>query len=168
MKRLISYLRKIEHSIFSIQKVILLLIIFTLVLVNNAQVAGRYLFNFSLPWSEQLSVVLFIFIMVLGGNLAIKADDEIKIDLRFTDPEKQKTLSIVRDIISLAVLIILLCSSIFLILHSLKFRQIISSMQLPYSVVFIVMAVGFAIMIFDKFLVLAGRFDSAPGRGEEK
>jgi TRAP-type C4-dicarboxylate transport system permease small subunit len=148
--------------------VILLLIVVTLVIVNNAQVAGRYVFNFSLPWSEQLSVVLFIFIMVLGGNLAIKTDDEIRIDLRFTDPAKQNILSMVRDIISLLVLIVLLCSSVFLILHSFKFRQVISSMQLPYSVVFIVMAVGFAMMIFDKCLVLAGRFISASEKKEEK
>jgi TRAP-type C4-dicarboxylate transport system permease small subunit len=127
-------------------------------MINNAQVAGRYVFHYSLPWSEQLSIVLFIFIVMLGGNLSIKKDDEIKIDLRFANRSKQKVLHIVRDIISLITLTVLFISSVLLVHHALMFPQVISSMQLNYYYVFMVMTLGFGLMIFDKILILAGRF----------
>jgi TRAP-type C4-dicarboxylate transport system permease small subunit len=160
MKTLLIWYKKVERILFATQKVILLIMVMLIVIVNNAQVAGRYIFHYSLPWSEQLSIVLFICIIMLGGNISIKRDDEIRIDLKFSDPFKQKILNVVRDVISLATLIILLCSSLFLVLHALNFKQVISSMQLNYAYVFMVMSIGFCLMVFDKIAILLGRFVS--------
>jgi len=158
MKQILNGYKKLERVLFSAQKVLLLIMVVVIVGINVAQVAGRYLFHFSLPWSEQLSIVLFIGLILLGGNLAVKTDSEIKIDLRFKDPAKQRVLDVVRDVFSLVAMIIFFISSIMMVRHALTYMQIISSLKLNYAYVFMVMPVGFGLMILDKAGVLLSRF----------
>ena len=44
------------------------------------QVFTRYVIFYSLPWSEELSRYLFVFIIIVGINIAVTKDKLIKID----------------------------------------------------------------------------------------
>lgn len=44
------------------------------------QVFTRYVIFYSLPWSEELSRYLFVFIIIIGINIAVSKDKLIKID----------------------------------------------------------------------------------------
>ena len=44
------------------------------------QVFTRYVIFYSLPWSEELSRYLFVFIVLIGINIAVSQDKLIKID----------------------------------------------------------------------------------------
>lgn len=54
-----------------------LLIMMCVILV---QVFTRYVIFYSLPWSEELSRYLFVFIVIIGINIAVTQDKLIKID----------------------------------------------------------------------------------------
>ncbi len=144
-------LERISNGIYLTQKCVLLFLVSAITLINLAQIMGRYVFHFSLPWSEQLSVLLFIIIIMLGGSIAIRSDTEIKIAiLKFKNPKVQQWFSIVVDSISLVTIVVFVCASVSFFEHSLKYRQLVSSMQISYSYVFFFLPAGFALMGIEK------------------
>ncbi len=146
-----SSLERISSGIYAVQKGVLLFLVSAITLINLAQIMGRYVFHFSLPWSEQLSVLLFIVIIMLGGSIAIRSDTEIRIAiLKFKTPKVQKWFEILVDVISLVAIIFFVCASVSFFEHSLKFKQLVSSMQISYSYVFFFLPVGFALMGLEK------------------
>jgi C4-dicarboxylate transporter DctQ subunit len=46
-----------------------------------AQIAFRYLFNFPIGWTSELSVVAWLWLVLWGAGLVAKESDEIRIDL---------------------------------------------------------------------------------------
>ena len=93
MTAFLAFFEKIDGFIFRIQKWVLIFLCVAITVINIAQVTGRYVFFYSIPWSEQLSVVLFLFIIFLGQNLATKSDNEIRIDILIFSNEKIKKIT---------------------------------------------------------------------------
>lgn len=155
MDHFLKQLNRITDSIFSFQKWFLLLLVSLMTIINVAQVIGRYVFHFSIPWSEQVSVILFIYIIMIGANIAVKTDTEIKIAiLNFKDRKKQAILGIIIDIFSIGAVIFFMISAIGLVMHSLHFKQVVSSIQLNYVFVFLILPIGFLLIVMDKFVNL--------------
>jgi len=78
-------------------------ILISLLLIVWAQVASRYIFNNSLPWTEEAARYLMIWGVLLGVNLAYLKGYLISITF-FTDklpPWTQKPLGIFRKLLSL-------------------------------------------------------------------
>jgi TRAP-type C4-dicarboxylate transport system permease small subunit len=133
----------------------LLMILCTVItVINIVQVAGRYLFFYSIPWSETLSIVLFLMIVFLGQSIVTGKDGEIRIELFLN----KKLQLIASDVICIATVCFLFISSCYLISHAAKFPQIIPSLYLPYYYVFWMMPVGFGLIIFSRICVLLKRF----------
>lgn len=66
-----------------VQKVILWILtaaLITMMCVIIVQVFTRYVIFYSLPWSEELSRYLFVFIVINGINIAVAREKLIKID----------------------------------------------------------------------------------------
>lgn len=76
-------LSAIDKFFRAFQKVLLALISAALLImmaVIFVQVFTRYVIFYSLPWSEELSRYLFVFIVIVGINIAVTQDKLIKID----------------------------------------------------------------------------------------
>lgn len=148
-----------------ILEVILLFIGTLLTLVNIAQIGGRNIFFYSLPWSEQLSTWLFIWIIFLGYHLVLIKEAELTIDvIHFSDKRKQLCLEILRDILSLAMIIVFFAASIQFMGNSIRFPQKLSSMPVNMYVIYGVMPVSFGIMIFQKFLNMLIKIEKLLGK----
>lgn len=144
-------IERISSGLFELQKIVLLLLVSVITVVNIAQITGRYVFHFSLPWSEQVSVLLFIIIIMLGASISVRTDTEIKIAFfQFKNPVIQTGFSILADIISLVTIGFFVYSSVEFFQHSLRFKQLISSIQVSYSYVFIFLPIGFALIGIEK------------------
>lgn len=73
----------IEGYFSKLQKLLLWTISAALLLmmcIIFLQVFTRYVIFYSLPWSEELSRYLFVFIIIIGINIAVSQDKLIKID----------------------------------------------------------------------------------------
>lgn len=148
-----------------ILEVILLFIGTLLTLVNIAQIGGRNIFFYSLPWSEQLSTWLFIWIIFLGYHLVLIKEAELTIDvIHFSDKRKQLCLEILRDILSLAMIIVFFAASIQFMGNAIRFPQKLSSMPVNMYVIYGVMPVSFGIMIFQKFLNMLIKIEKLLGK----
>lgn len=73
----------INKMFAAFQKVLLCTItlaLITMMVVIFVQVFTRYVIFYSLPWSEELSRYLFVFIILIGINIAVSQEILIKID----------------------------------------------------------------------------------------
>lgn len=151
-----------------VQKILqgILLILGTLLtVVNIAQIAGREIIFYSLPWSEQLSTWLFVWIIFLGYHLVIKKDAELTIDaLHFKNYKAQLCLEIARDLLSLVMIVIFFIASIQFLQNSIRFPQRMSSMPVNMYVVYMVMPVSFALMALQKLTNMIVRIVRLSGR----
>ena len=106
MKKLYDLLIKLSDSIFFLEKWLLLLAVVVVVAVNFINVILRYIINSGLAYCETLSICLFMFMVVIGANIAVKTDGEIKIEIiRFKSPRKDAVFRLIGDIIAIATII---------------------------------------------------------------
>ena len=159
MKNVVKALTVLSDWIQKILQVFLLILGTLLTLVNIAQIAGRDLFFYSLPWSEQFSTWLFVWIVFLGYHLVIKKDTELTIDaIHFKNRKAQLGLEIARDLLSLVMILFFFFASVQFEKNALRFPQKLSSMPVNMYVLYAVMPVSFLLMALQKFTNIAVRF----------
>ncbi len=158
MKSSAETFKNLGCALYKIQKYTLIVLCILVTAINISQIMGRYLFFYSIPWSEQVSVILFVFIIFLGQSLATMKDNEIRIDV-FVVPGYRvgDILLILSDVICLIVLVFLFLSATGLVGNALRFPQVVSSINLPYYYVFAVIPFGFCLIFITRLLVLIGR-----------
>ena len=152
MKGLLKVLEKVDHWIEIGQKILIALGVLAMVVINGAQVFCRFVLHSSIPWSEQISVMLFFILIMLGGNLAIRSDTETKIEVIRLKGKKGAWQRLVTDLICIVTLCIFLRSSFALMEQTMKFPQYLSSIQLNYVYIYVWLIIGFSLMIFDKVI----------------
>lgn len=158
---MVKCLLKFSEWIQKVLQGVLLIIGTLLTAVNIAQIAGREIIFYSLPWSEQLSTWLFIWTIFLGYHLVIKKDAELTIDaIHFKNHTAQLLLEILRDLLSLVMIVVFLIASIQFLQNSMKYPQKLSSMPVNMYVIYMVMPVSFALMAIQKFTNMAVRISN--------
>lgn len=150
---MIKLLIKISGWIQTFLEYFLLFIGTLLLIVNIAQIAGRELIFYSLPWSEQLSVWLFVWIIFLGYHLVLIRDSELTIDaIHFKNIKLQLGLEITRDLLSLIMITVFFIASLNFMANAVRFPQKLSSMPVKMYVIYAIMPFSFAVMMFQKAL----------------
>lgn len=151
MKALLKALEKVNGVTFAVEKIILIAAVISMVAINFFQVVFRYVLHASIPWSEQTSVVLFMFMILIGGNIAIKDDSEIKIEIiKFKNPRKDNAFRLISDIVALVTLAALFASAVLITKQGIELPRVLSSIPLKYYQLYIIMAVGFGLMFIEK------------------
>lgn len=90
-------------------KSLLVVLFVVLIFAVGANVAGRYVFNFSLAWADELSRFLFIWVIFVGAALAYFRDEHISVGLLVDRlaPRPASAVSIVKNLIILAILLVM-------------------------------------------------------------
>lgn len=166
---MLKILNKISDCIQLVLEYFLLIIGTLLTVVNLAQICGRDLFFYSLPWSEQLSTWIFVWIVFLGYHLVLRKDAELTIDvIHFKNQRAQLALEIARDIFSLIMICVFFRASVQFLKNAIRYPQLMSSMPVNMYVVYAVMPVSFGIMAFQKALNMLVRISRiVKGEGNE-
>ena len=110
MKKAYEVMVKISDAIFMVEKYLLLAAVIVAVAVNFLNVVMRYIFNAGWSYCEMLSIVLFMFMVVIGANISVKTNDEIKIDVfKFKSEKSEALFRLIADVV---VIIALVCAII--------------------------------------------------------
>lgn len=153
MKKTLSIFLRIDKVIEVIQIILITLGVFAMVVINGAQVFCRFVIRSSIPWSEQISVMVFFILIMLGGNLAMRTDTETRIEiLQLKNARINKVIRIIAEIISSAALFVFWASSFSLEIKTIRLPQYLSSVHMSYVYIYIWLIAGFGIMIFDKII----------------
>lgn len=107
-----------------------------------AQTLGRVV-HLSIPWSEEASRYLFVLLILLGINIGISQNMMVRIDIidNFLSKSVRKVFDILREIVALAVMFFY---STFDMIKIGAFQKS-PAMQIPMSMMYIIMAIGFGL-----------------------
>lgn len=122
------------------------MIIAVLVVVVLSQVVFRYILHLGLPWADEVSRYLLIWVSFLGATVVFKNAGHAKVEFfRNMLPEKaSQILQFVCKIISLVFLVDICLYSYNYFATS---RSVTPAMQIPYSWPKSALFVGFALML---------------------
>ena len=162
MKRIYKILERISSALFVMQKVILLVMVVAIVSIVVTDVFLRILISGGLAWAQETCIALFMSLIFLGGNIAIKSDGEIKVEvLRIKNETVQLLLLTAVDVICLFVIFRMFASAVSSVDNAIANPQYLATVPLGYSVLYLVMPIGFALMFLDKMVALLRRFYNA-------
>ena len=155
MGKIARVLESISEKVFIFEKWILILAVITVTAVNFVNVIMRYVTHTSLVYCENLSLVLFMLMVLIGGNIAVKTDSEIRIDVfRFGNPRKQNMFTLISAICSIIALICLVTGSCTLVSHTAVHNQAVASLPLTYLQLYSMLVIGSVLMLFDHVVIL--------------
>jgi TRAP-type C4-dicarboxylate transport system permease small subunit len=144
------------------EEALLTILLIIMVLVMGYQVAMRYIFNNSLPWSEELTRYLFVWSAFLSIGYCIKHHSSIKIDqlLHLMPPVAQKVLLLLSKIISLFFFAYVLRYSFNVVQATINSGQLTPALQIPMYFVHYAAVVGFGLAVYrilESFIRVAAK-----------
>lgn len=158
MKKAYKALEKISSILFTGQKIVLILMVIGIVGVTIADIFLRIVISRGIAWAQELCIALFMSLIFLGANIAIKTDGEIKIDLlHFKNNHIQTAVLTVADVVCLAIIAYLVYSSVASVQNVLVHPQKLATLPLDYAILYMVMPVGFVLMFIDKTVAVLRR-----------
>ena len=94
-------------------------------------------------------------LILIGGNIEVKSDSEIRIDVcRFKDVRKKNTFKLISDICSIIALVCLLIGSAALVAHTAQHNQQVATLPLTYLQLYSLLVIGSVLMLFDHIVIL--------------
>lgn len=155
MTKIAKTLESISNKIFIVEKWVLMIAVVVVTAVNFINVVMRYVMKSSLAYCENLSLALFMFLILIGGNIAVKSDSEIRIDVcRFKDVRKKNIFKLISDVCSIIALVCLLIGSAALVAHTAQHNQQVATLPLTYLQLYSLLVIGSVLMLFDHIVIL--------------
>lgn len=115
--------------------------------IITLQVFLRYIFNYSLPWGEELSRYLNIYMVLLGASVVIFEDNHPRIETLYESlPVKyQKWLTIVLNLITITFLVVLIWQGISLCIFA--WSDFTSALRIKWTYPYLCIPIGAALML---------------------
>lgn len=149
---MLKTLDTLNRRIDAVLQVIISLFAVILLLVNLAQISGRYLFFHSILWSEELSTYMYVWIVFLSLHMITRERADICIDmLHIKSPKITKIILIGRDIVTIITVLVLFVSSIMIIRNALLFPRNTASLGVTTAPLYLVMPFSFLLVLFQRF-----------------
>ena len=159
MRNFYNVLVRLSNGIFMIEKWLLLLAVVVVTAVNFLNVVLRYAMNSGLAYCEMLSIVLFMFMVIIGGNIAVKTDSEIRIDIFNSKNErKNSAFRLISDVISVAALVLAVIGIYAAVVAVMKHKQKVTPLPIYTYHIYICMLIGFLMILLDHFIVMIRHF----------
>jgi C4-dicarboxylate transporter DctQ subunit len=117
-------------------------------LILFANVVARYVFNWGVPWAEELVRYEIIWMVFIGGSVAARKGIHIGIDIlaTFSPPKIQTVIHLVINAISLLFCVFLTVMGFDLISQAKMFGQVAPALQVPIWIVQMAIPIGGSLM----------------------
>lgn len=155
MKKFYELLIKLSDGIFLLEKWLLLLSVVVVVAVNFINVCLRYIIGGGLSYCEMLSICLFMFMVIIGANVAVKTDNEIKIEIfHFKSEKADAAFRLFADAISIAAIVFCIVGLVGTVESVLQNLQRVTPLPIYTYHIYIVMTIGFGMVLLDHVIIL--------------
>ncbi len=147
-------LKKISNEIYRITGIGITLMLAVIVILSFVQVISRFIFKFSIAWSQELIVYLLIWLVFLGCSMGIKNGEVASLSL-LTERLELKPRKIVSILINLALLLFFVIT-FFTAVELAKFAYLRKSSIMHINMVFVSAAylVSALIMAYNSFIFI--------------
>lgn len=125
-----------------------------LILMCFLQVLFRFVLNFSLSWTEELSRYFFIGLVYIGAGLGARQGLHVRVEIidKYIPERFKKYYVLGLNLLCSAACLVVVYNSIPIIKNSHRASQISAALQLPMWAVYLIIPIMFAI-IAVKFLL---------------
>lgn len=148
---------RVEHLIARLLQLVVGAIMIGAVLINFANVVGRYLFLRPFIWAEEIMQFLNIWVVMLGAAVVTRNGAQLKMDAVYNlvPPPARRMLDGLTNVVALAVSLYVIVQSIQMIrmLAATGQRSVIA--RVPMNVMYTAIPLGFGLTIL--FLLLRFR-----------
>jgi len=162
-------LRRINDQVARAEKFLLLLMLFSIVGVNLMQIGIRLFQSLirtvgsdivlSAPsWPADVNRVLVLWITMVGGSLATRSNEHIKVDFcsRLLPERPRSLVNALISVIGIVVSLMLVFFSIEFLKMEYELEETLVAVPIPLWIIQAVIPVGFCIIAFRFFLHLTG------------
>jgi|TARA_B110000881_G_C18367876_1_gene409690 C4-dicarboxylate transporter DctQ subunit len=157
-------LRRLNEYSHSLEELLIGGLLATASVILFANVVARYIFNWGVPWAEELVRYEIVWMVFIGGSVAARTGIHIGIDILATFSPKQirPVILLVINAISLTFCLFLVIMGSDLVAQTKMFGQVTPALQIPMWVVQMAIPVGGALMALRFFqrLIVTLRNDS--------
>lgn len=162
-------LKSINNKIREINLAVTSIILVIMVCAVSLQIITRYVFFYSLPWTEELSRYMFAWLIFLGASIGVGEGIEIRIDFveSILKRNSRKALNIFQDLVSFGVSVVFFISSLQII--KLGAYQLSPALQIKMSYVYICIPIGMILVGYELISRIVSRIknnDSTIKEGE--
>lgn len=153
-----SLRQKIEELITSIISAFIGLLLAMMVIFVFSNVIGRYFFNSSIAWTEEITRIMFIWLIFLGSYLAYIKNEHLGLDiLIIVLPKKISQMVLVLSNILVIVAIGIICYGGWSITaHTFHSGWTSPALAIPYGVVYMIVPFSGFLLLVQSFIKLAG------------
>lgn len=138
--------RRVAAALYRVLQALLVLLLAATVAIVAINVGMRYLLGMGLPWSEELARLLFVWMVFLGGAVAVRD----RVHLRVVEqcprlpPRVSRVTRQAIDALSVVLLVVLVVQSVRLLRLTANIG--LTSLPLPTAVVYAALTFGGALM----------------------
>lgn len=127
-----------------------------IVLVMLFQIVTRYIFNISMPWTEEFCRYCYIYFMFIGTALAIKEGSSLRVDALVTllPQNVRKVILFVVDLFVLVVMCYLFYGSIPMVQELYRGGSWSAGLHLPVWIVYLACPVGLFLTILRQLQIM--------------
>lgn len=148
MKRLNHILNHLEEYIGVLSLIITSFIVFI-------QVILRYVFNYSLHWSEEVARYLIIWFIFVGSSIAVREKAHAAVDalVVYLPQQLKKVFSVLANLVAIVFCIILIISGYETVENVINFGNVTPSLGMPMYIPYLAIPIGGLLMLI-RFLQL--------------
>ena len=140
-------LKKVLYVIDRILYYFLAILLVALVLLMSTNILFRFVFLLPIHWTEEISMLLFIWIIFMGSAVVQKRDGHVSIEIvyNYCPALARKIMKIAGQVLVLFVLVIMTVLSMKLV--RFQYHSLTASLMLPYSVFSLTMLLSVILML---------------------
>jgi TRAP-type C4-dicarboxylate transport system permease small subunit len=140
---------KFRKLLNSIEDLVTIILSVLLVVIVFFQVFFRYALNNPLAWSEELARFTFVWLVFMSSAVVVRDDSHMSMD--FVVNLLPERIRVIIDIISKVIISIFMIITMrqTIIIMKVTFSQASPSLQIPMSLIYFSLFVGFALMLLD-------------------
>ncbi len=143
----IAAMHKLLKPIDWLEDAICVLTLGTVSLIIFGQVISRYFFEYTPLWSEELSRYLIVWSIFIGVSVGVRENKHIGVDalIRFLPHGLKVAGECLLNLIGIAVVAVLIWTSIQFIGRTIEFEQLSPAMRIPMYIPYLAMPVGLSL-----------------------
>ena len=156
---LFSALLRLLRRTVDVVSILLLLAMTGLILI---QILGRYVFNYSISWSEEAAIFAQIWLVMLGSGIAMRNRNHVGVDVLIALCPRaiQRIAKAASFLLGVWLLIVIIIGSFSLIAIGLIVKS--AAMQIPLAIPYIAMPVGLSYFLLEFGLATLPEIRGAP------
>lgn len=152
MKKVFDFFNKTEELTASSLLIITSLLVFVQVLL-------RYMFNYSIAWSEEAARYMIAWFIFLGSSMAVKDNAHVNMDAlsNLIKGKVNQAISIVIDLINIAFCIVIIMAGLKMVQSAMDLGTTATSISLPLYIPYASVPVGVFFMLIRYIFSIANK-----------